>query len=44
MSKTFLEIFNKYKPDGEVAEILETAQNIRIQADKAACRFSARLR
>ena len=34
MSKTFLEIFNKYKPDGEVAEILETAQNIRIQADK----------
>ena len=34
MAKTFLEIFNKYKPTGDIAEILESATDIRIQADK----------
>ncbi|MBE6548392.1 MAG: PolC-type DNA polymerase III [Ruminococcaceae bacterium] len=34
MAKTFLEIFNKYKPRGDIAELLEAASDIRIQADK----------
>jgi DNA polymerase III alpha subunit (gram-positive type) len=34
MSKTFLQIFEKYKADEQSAKILELAQNIKIQADK----------
>lgn len=34
MSKTFLEIFNRYRPDGEITEILEAATDIKMQADK----------
>ena len=34
MAKTFLQIFEKYKPNDSFAKILEGAQNIRIQADK----------
>ena len=34
MSKTFLEIFYKYKPDGDKRDILETATDIKVQADK----------
>ncbi len=35
MAKTFLQIFEKYKPHERYAEILEKAHNIGIQADKA---------
>ena len=35
MSKTFLQIFEKYKPSDVYAEILKKADNIKIQADKA---------
>ncbi len=35
MAKTFLQIFEKYKPGERYFEILEKAQNIGIQADKA---------
>ena len=35
MAKTFLQIFEKYKADELVEEILNRAQNIKIQADKA---------
>ena len=34
MAKTFLQIFERYKPNDRFAKILEGAQNIRIQADK----------
>lgn len=34
MAKTFLEIFNKYKPSPDDAELLESASDIRIQADR----------
>ena len=34
MSKSFLEIFYKYKPDADDADILQTATDIKIQADK----------
>jgi len=34
MSKTFLQIFEKYKADEHSARILNQAQNIKIQADK----------
>ena len=34
MSKTFLQIFEKYKPSDVYAEILRKADNIKIQADK----------
>ena len=34
MSKTFLQIFEKYKPSDVYAEILKKADNIKIQADK----------
>ena len=34
MAKTFLQIFERYKPNDRFAEILEGAQNIKIQADK----------
>ncbi len=34
MSKTFLQIFEKYKADEQSARILDRAQNIKIQADK----------
>ena len=35
MAKTFLQIFEKYKADERGKEILDRAQNIKIQADKA---------
>ncbi len=35
MAKTFLQIFEKYKADERGEEILNRAQNIKIQADKA---------
>ncbi len=35
MAKTFLQIFEKYKADERGVEILNRAQNIKIQADKA---------
>ena len=35
MAKTFLQIFEKYKADDVCAEILNSAANIKIQADKA---------
>lgn len=34
MAKTFLQIFEKYKPSDEYKKILEKAENIKIQADK----------
>ena len=34
MAKTFLQIFEKYKPDEKSATILSRAENIKIQADK----------
>ncbi len=34
MAKTFLQIFERYKPNDRFARILEGAQNIKIQADK----------
>ena len=34
MAKTFLQIFEKYKPNERFAKILDGAQNIKIQADK----------
>ncbi len=34
MAKSFLQIFEKYKPSYEYSKLLETAQNIKIQADK----------
>ena len=34
MAKTFLQIFERYKPNERFAKILDGAQNIKIQADK----------
>ena len=34
MAKSFLQIFERYKPSDEYARILERAENIKIQADK----------
>ena len=34
MSKTFLQIFNKYSPNNEESEILLSASDIKLQADK----------
>lgn len=34
MSKSFLDIFYKYKPDADDADILQSATDIKIQADK----------
>ena len=35
MAKTFLQVFERYKPDQRQAEILDKAQDIKIHADKA---------
>ncbi len=34
MARSFLQIFEKYKPSYEYTKLLETAENIKIQADK----------